>query len=885
MKLFRKFCALLRKEKLDGEMAEEMRAHVELQTQANLSAGMAPEEAHYAARRQFGGIEQIKEIAREGRGVRWIENLQQDLRYALRMFRKAPGFTMVVVLSLALGIGANTTVFSWLNCAIFRPLPGVSVDLLSVEARDAAGAYTASSWLEYKDLTRCLPSFASLVAQRSRPFNLGDNENGERIWGELVSGDFFAALGVRPALGRFFWPDEATTPGGAAVVVISHDFWLHRLGGRVDVIGQTIKLNHRPLTVIGVAPADFAGGWTSLAFEAWVPLTMASELTPASSELTTRGNRAYILLGTLKPGVSAAQAKVELAAAAGSLAAEHPESNDGIHFELMPLWRNLRGGELVIGAATLQLFAALVLVVVCVNTANLLLARASVRQREIGIRLACGASAGRIVRQLLLESLLLGLAGAALGAMLSWWGVEALRQLPVPTNMPVQLSVALDWRGWVFAAVVGLTCGVLFGFAPALQLAGGDVQQALRGGRGSVGGRSRLRDMLVAAEVAVALVVLVLAGLFTKSFRNAQTLNPGYNPDRVLLTTVDLIGRGYKQPAMRAFLRDAQTRLSQLPGVEAVAAANLLPLDVRGLAKTAIAIDGAPSVTGDRAQIISFLTTSGYFATMGMPFVAGHDLVSLDEQKRAPDAVINEEMARRFWTDPSQADGPAGLPLGHHFRFEGTEYEVVGVVRNAKYQSLAERPQPAAWLSARNAMFGTPVFHLRVAAGDPMILLPAVRNTLHGLDAEVAVYDGHTLAQHLDSSLFLQRAPAQLLGLLGPLALALAAIGLYAVLAYSLAQRTQEIGVRLTLGATPASVVGLILREGMKVVLAGAALGWIVAFLLGWYFGAKLVGVLPGDPTIYGGVPALLLAVAALACWLPARKAASVDPMVALRME
>ena len=421
-----------------------------------------------------------------------------------------------------------------------------------------------------------------------------------------------------------------------------------------------------------------------------------------------------------------------------------------------------------------------------------------------------------------------------------------------------------------------------------MAVARGDVQQTLRGGRGAVGGRSRLRDTLVAAEVAVALVVLVLAGLFTKSFRNAQTLNPGYNPDRVLLITVDLIGRGYTRPAMRAFLRDAQTRLSQLPGVEAVAAANLLPLDVRGLTKATIAIDGAsgaPGAAGDRSQIIGFVTTSGYFATMGMPFVAGHDLVSLDEQKRAPDAVINEEMARRFWPDLSPPDGPAVSPLGHHFRLDDTDYEVVGVVRNAKYESLAERPQPAAWLSARNVMFGNPVFHLRLAAGDPMKLLPAVRNTLHGLDAEVAVYDGRTLAQHLDSSLFLQRAPAQLLGLLGPLALALAAIGLYAVLAYSLTQRTQEIGVRLTLGATPASVVMLMLREGMKVVLAGAALGWVVAFMLGWFFRAKLVGVLPGDPAIYAGVPALLIAVAALACWLPARKAAAVDPMVALRAE
>jgi predicted permease len=403
------------------------------------------------------------------------------------------------------------------------------------------------------------------------------------------------------------------------------------------------------------------------------------------------------------------------------------------------------------------------------------------------------------------------------------------------------------------------------------------VQQALRGGRGSIGGRSRLRDVLVAAEVAVALVVLVLAGLFAKSFHNAQTINPGYQPDRVLLATVDLIGRGYARPAIRTFIRDAQARLAQLPGVEAVAAAGTVPLEVRGAPKATITIDGAPRTPGEIAQIISYTTTNGYFATMGMPLVAGTDLAPADEKNRGPDAVINEEMARRYW--------PGMSPLGHKFRIDDTDFEVVGVARNAKYETLAERPQPAAWTTTRNSTLFTPVFHVRVAAGDPLKLLPAVRDALHTLDAEVSVFDGRTLAQHIDNSLFLQRTPAQMLTILGPLALALAAIGLYAVLAYSLAQRTQEIGVRLTLGATPASVVGLMLREGMKVVLAGAAVGWIIAFGFGWWVSKKLVGVPIGDPAIYVGVPALLIAVATLACWIPARKAAAVDPMAALRAE
>ncbi|MEO6568800.1 MAG: ABC transporter permease, partial [Opitutaceae bacterium] len=730
MKLLRKIATLFRKQKLDADMAEEMREHLERRVAANVAAGMTDEEARFAARRQFGGVEQLKEIAREQRHGAWFEEFIQDLRYAVRQFARTKGFTTVVVLTVAIGIAANTTIFSWLNRAVLRPLPGVSANLFGVEVRDATGTFTDTSWLEYRDLVERLPSFANLVAQRPRMLDVGDSDG--RVWGELVSSNFFLALGVKPALGRFFLPEEAASIGGAPVVVISHTFWQRQFGGRADAIGRTIKLNRRVLTVVGVAPAEFIGGWPGLAFEVWAPLTLAAELTPATSELSSRSNRSYALLGALKPGATPAQAEGELAAATRAFTLEHPETNTGIRFELLPLWRNPRGGALITRAlATLQLFAALVLVVVCVNTANLLLARASTRQREIGIRLACGACASRIIRQLLTESLLLAVAGAALGALLSCWGIDALRHLPVPTNLPVHLDVALDGRVLLFTVSLGVACGIIFGLAPALQLVRGDVQHALRGGRGSVGGRSRLRDGLVAMEVAVALVVLVLAGLFTKSFRNAQIISPGYTSDRVLLVTANLVGRGYTRPEMRSFIRDAEAALAQLPGVTAVATANMLPLDLRGVPKESIRIDGAPRLPGDAAQILFFNTTRGYFAAMGMPLLAGTDLAPFDDEKRPPDAVINEEMAQRFW--------PGGSPLGHHFKLDGTDFEVVGVVRNAKYENLAERPKPAAWPNARNLWLFTPVFHLHVSAGDPLSLLPEVRGVLRDLDPEVSV--------------------------------------------------------------------------------------------------------------------------------------------------
>lgn len=801
-----------------------------------------------------------------------------DLRQAFRMLTKSPGLSAVIILSLALGVGVNTAVFSWLRDAIFRPLPGVGAEVVCIEARNEAGVYVGSSWLEYRDLLDRLPSFKGILAHRPRAFSLGDNDRGERVWGEFVSGKFFSLLGVSAERGRFFRPDEADRPGSAPVAVISHRFWQQYFKGAPDVVGRTFKLNNHTFTVIGVAAPDFIGAFNGLRLEVWLPLTMAADLLPATRELTARDSRSYVLLGVPKPGVSRAQLEGEIGAAAAALAHEHPAENAGVHFELLPVWLNPRGGAIISGAlGTLQLFAGLILVVVCVNTANLLLARASVRRREIGIRLACGAGAGRILRQLLTESVVISLVGAALGSVFALWGVDLLGRAPVPTNLPVHLAVALDWHGLAFAAGLGVACGLLFGLAPALQLARGDVQNALRGGRGTVHGRSRLRDALVGAEVAVALVVLVLAGLFLKSFHNTQTIDPGFNADRVLIASVDLVSRGYTRPQMRDYVREVTHRLAAIPGTESVAAANMALIDVRGTWTQAVTIDGQPQPLGKAPEVVTFVATPRYFETMGIKLVAGADLAPLDQKNRAPDAVINEEMARRFW--------PGISPLGHRFRLDTTDYEVVGVARNAKYGSLAEQLQPAVWITARTATLLTPTFHVRVLSGDPMALSGAVRATLRSLDPEITPYDVGTFSEHISGNLFQQRMPAVMLSVLAPLALGLAAIGLYAVLAYSLAQRTQEIGVRLTLGATPASVVALIAREGMKVVLAGAVVGWLLAFALGRLFSHSLVNVSAGDPLVYAGVPTLLLLVAGLACWLPARRAASVNPIDALRAE
>ena len=799
-----------------------------------------------------------------------------DLKFAFRQFRQTPFLSAVIILSLAIGIGANTVVFSWLKSAVFAPLPGVAAPVLLLETKDDTGNYVSTSWLEYRDLREMLPSFEAVAAQRMRTFHLGDSEREARAFGQLVSANFFTMLGVRPEVGRFFRPEEVASAGSAPVVVISHDFWRGYFEGAPDVVGRLLKLNGRTLTVIGVAPAGFQGGMNNLSFDLWAPATMAAELIPASSELSQRSNRAYLMLARLRPGVTAAQARGELNAAAQRLKQDFPDTNRGLGYALLPLWCSPRGGQAIVASlGVLQLFATLILVVVCANTANLLLARASVRRGEIGVRLAIGAGPGRIIRQLLGEAVVLALIAAAGGFLCALWGIDALVAIPLHGSLPLRIAPELDWMSLLFAASLGATCGVAFGLAPALQLARGDVQHALRGGRGMSGGRSRMRDLLVGLEVAVALVVLVLAGLFLKSFHNSLGARPGFDADRVLLVSLDLGSRGYNGQTGGALLDDLLQRLNELPVVEHAAAANAFPLDFRGISTGVISVEGQP-FDPDR-KILYYNVTAGYFASMGIPLVAGTDLAARPRSHLPPDAVINEEMARRYW--------PGQSAVGHRFEVSGTTYVVAGVARGPKLERLNEPPKPAAWLTMRGLFVSYPYLHVRVAQGDPRAQISAIRGVIRKLDADLPALDAHTLASHVDNNLFMQRVPARMLAVLGPLALALAAVGLYAVLAYAVAQRTQEIGVRLTLGATPAGIMGLMLWQQLRIVLLSAAGGWGLALLLGWFLRDLFVGVPFGDPLIYTGVPLLLLAVAFLACWIPARRATKVDPMVALRAE
>jgi predicted permease len=807
-----------------------------------------------------------------------------DLRFALRQLAKSPGFTAVVVLSLALGIGANTVVFSSIQASFLDPLPGVEhgARLMVIDPRDRSGTYLLSSWLDYRDVREQQTSFREIAASSVRPLNLGGPDGqDERIWAELVSDNFFPLLGVRPALGRFFTANESTHPGSSPVAVIAYAFWQTRFGGSPTVLGQTLRLNDVVFTIIGVAPEKFKGSIVALGFDVWVPLTMAGQLIPTSKELTARDNRPLLLLADLKPGITVPQARTELEAIFRRLAAAYPETNADLTPDLLPLWRSPVGPpqRLLLGAlATQQILVFLVLLVVCTNTANLLLARATVRQKEIGIRLALGAGRFRIIRQLLTESLLLALLGALGGVLFSLWGIDALHHVRMPGNLPIKVVTHLDAVGCAFSVLLGIACGLLFGLAPALQLTRADVNPALKVGGREAGAapRHRLRDLLVAAEVAIALIVLVLAGLFLKSFRNAHTADPGFDTRGVLLSSFDLAAKGYDQKAARAFVRELLPRLQATSGVAAATVGTFVPLDVRGLPKTPFALEGQAASAGRPEVALFGYVAPGYFQTLGIPLVDGSDFVDLNNETRPAEVIVNEAFARRYW--------PGISPLGRKLIVKDSTYEVVGVARDCQCVSLSAKPAPLLYFSLRDRFSFNLTLQVRTR-GDPLAFAPEVRRVVRGLDANLPLRDVSTLTQSIEESLVVIRIPALILSTLGPLALLLAAIGIYSVLSYSVAQRTHEIGVRLALGASPRNVVALIVRQGIAVVATGLVVGLGTVYLASFYLSRILVKVPPGDPTIFLTIPALLLAIAWLACWLPARRATKVDPIVALRSE
>ncbi|HXG90589.1 MAG TPA: ADOP family duplicated permease [Vicinamibacterales bacterium] len=805
-----------------------------------------------------------------------MEQLIKDVIYACRAITRAPVLSAVVIASLAVGIGVNTAVFSWIQAFVFRPIPGVADagSLYLIEPKTEAGLRPLVSWPEYQDLAARITSLPDLVAYRMVPFNVGEASRTERSYGLMVSGNYFGALDLSAEAGRLLTIDDARRGRMEPVVVISHDYWMTRYNASTGAIGQSLRVNNRDLTIVGVAPRGFQGTVIGLQFDLWVPATLAPVVL-GSRELDDRGQRGYSVMGRLPSDRARAEVDAQAAAAMTELAQRHPETNAGVSAEVLPFWRALRGpqGFLLQALALLQGVMLLLLLAVCGNTANLVLARASVRQREIGVRLAVGAGWWRIVRLLLLENLMLALIGSALGAVLAMWATNALRATPMITlSVPVRFQTSVDAMGLLFAIGLGILCAGMFGAAPAMQLARVDPQMVLRNGA-AMPPRNRLRNTLIGVQVGLASMVLIVAGLFLQSFRSGQGSDPGFKTEGVLLAAYDLTGRDTDDASERLFSARLLEQLRALPDVESAAIAVAMPLDIHGLPTRSFVLEGRARVDGNRDRALSNTVTPGYFAAMGIPILQGRDFVEMANISRPPEAMVNDAFVSRYLAD--------GEVVGRQLEQGGKTFEITGVVRSSLYQSFGEPPTPIVYLSYRDRPYASGEIHVRTRLADEEMLAGSINRAVRALDATLPIYNVRTLTQHVDLNLALRKIPARMFVVLGPLLLILAATGIYAVVSYSVAHRTSEIGVRLALGATAERVVSQIVRESLRVIIVGAGVGWVIVY-------AVFIHLSPGAPidlVAFVGVPAALLAVATFASWIPARRAAQLDPTTALRAD
>lgn len=802
-------------------------------------------------------------------------SLIQDLRQAFRAVRGMPLVAVVIVGSLAVGIGVNTVVFSWMQALMLRPLPGVAEasQIHLIEPRTETGR-PGASWLEFEDLERAVGGTVGLAAFRMTALTIGEAARSERVTALLVSPRYFETLQLVPAAGRFFTETETRRGANPDVAVVSFEFWRDRLASAEPELA-TILISGRELRVIGVTPERFQGTVLGLQFDVWVPAVTAPLLLAGSTELDSRSQRGYYLMARVPGDAALTGLRDIVQREMRFLATQFPESNRDVSAEVLSFWRASRGpqGLFLQAVGVLQGVLLLLLLAVCGNTANLLLARASDRQREVGVRLAVGGSPSGVIRMLLLETLLMSVAAAALGGLLASWATRLLQGVVIVTTaFPVRLDTSLDATTLGFVAVLALISTFLAGLIPALQLARLDPLAALRE-EGVLFGRGRVRQTLIGAEVAVALIVLLVAGVLYRQFAAGDERDLGFGAGGVLLAAYDLGGRGLTPDEARSFAARLRDRLTASPGVDAVAVASAVPLDIHGLPQRSFTIEGRSRVDAGRDRALSNVVTPGYFAVMQTPLVEGADFVSLDDRAAAPEIIVNQAFRARFIGE--------GTVLGRVVESGERRYRIVGVVRDSTYDALGEAAAPAMFFSYRDRPLLQGEVHLRTREGAEAGLASTVREAARALDAGLPIYNVRTLADHVERNLVLRRIPSRLFIVLGPLLLALAASGIYAMVAYAVARRTREVGIRLALGGTSRRITRQIVVESSRAIVAGAIVGWTAVWMV-------YIHVAPGaavSPIVFGGTPAVLLLVAIAACWIPARRVARVEPALALRLD
>jgi putative ABC transport system permease protein len=808
-----------------------------------------------------------------------METLLQDLRYALRLIIKQPGLAAVTVISLALAIGANTAIFSLVNGALLRPLPVAQPDqlqrmFLSYRSGLEYGAFSHQDYLYYRDKNEV---FSGLAAQRVSVFGLGQGEQTVTTQGAVVSGNYFDVLGVRPQVGRTFLPEEDSTPGSHPVAVISHGLWQRQFNSNPNVADATLTINGQKFTVVGVAPESFTGTELGYAPDIYVPLMMQAVARPGASIADPVARWLYPI-GRLKPGVPEEQAEANLGILASQLAQSSAAKLNGATVTVTPATAShpeMRKAFVPL-AIVLLVVVGLVLLMACANVANLLLAKALARRHEIGIRLAMGASRRRLIRQLITESLLLSLLGGALGLLLAFWTTDFLLAFTPPTDFRVVLDLSPDYRVLLFTLVVTVLAATLFGLIPSLQATNPHLVEVLKKNDDSSTGfrKSRLRNALVVTQITLALILLICTGLFLKSLRNAHTINPGFETENVLLTTLNMDLHAYEEPRAQVFYDQLLERVKGLPGVKSASLAEKVFGDDQQIG---VVVEGYTPPADTNLLMDYNVVSPDYFQVMGLSLMRGRDF-SVRDTKDAPGVVIvNERMAARFW--------PGQDPVGKRLSIAGKKgayLEVIGVAKDAKYYDLQEKTLPYMYLPYKQNYESHATLHVSTT-GDPNGLVGSVRQQVRELDTHLPAFAVTTMSNHIGQSLWAARMAATLLGIFGILALVLAGVGVYAVVAYSVAQRTNEIGIRMALGAPPRNVLMLVLRQSMKLTIIGLALGLGLAFVLMRFASSLLYGVSASDPLVFGGISLLLAIVTLLASYIPARRVMRINPLIALR--
>ena len=809
-----------------------------------------------------------------------LHMLSHDLKFAWRQIVRRPTFTAVAVLMLGLGIGANATIFSWVEAVLLAPIPGVRDQSRLVSLRGTWGSRSdlSFSYPNYLDVHAAkLDGLEDLIAFRGLAMNLRTDGDPVRVWGELVTPNFFDVLRVRPVIGRTFLPGDAAAPGREPVVVLTHRLWRRTFNGDPGVLGRTVSLNGQPFTVIGVAEEGFQGTLVGVSLDVFVPITMQRAVM-AGDRLAQRGNSWLQVFGRLKDDASIERTQAAATVVAARLATEYANPNEDRGIRVSPLWQDGASGMLLPVMATLMGVVGVVLLIACANLAGLLLARAAGRQREVAVRLAVGASRGRVVRQFLIESLLLAAAGGIAGIVLSYWTSGMLSLFIPPTPLPIGFEPTVSPTVFGFSVMLTFVAAAVFGLVPAIRASRPDVAVALKtSGVTSTGrARSRLRQGLVVAQLALSALLLVCAVLFVRSLGRAQAMDPGYSLRDGLIASLDLLPNGYDEARGVVFYQQALQRLAALPQVKSATFATAMPLDISSGSDMTVDVEGYMPQPNEQVGAYYNRVAPGYFETMGIEIVSGRRIDERDVEGRELCVVVNETMARRYW--------PGGRALGRIVRFGSGPARVVGIARDGKYRRLNEEP--------RNYMY-VPLFQyyrpdvalVVRTAGDPGAAVSAIQAEVKRVDANLPLFDIRTVAEHMQVAVFVPKLAGTLLGLFGGLALVLAIVGLYSVIAFTVAQRTHEIGVRVALGAARGEVVRLILRQGLVLTVVGLAIGLTLAAVASRLMADQLVGLGGSDPVSFVSTAIVLLIVALLACAVPARRAASLDPLRALRHE